>query len=208
MQYDIDEPHILERGYFREAPSRALEALERPWGLGKKRPRLSGFPFRRLELGCPVHHNNFALHDTFEVDLATKFAQEGFGQEDPEPVFFAIASGFIVSFARVGDSGKSAFADCRDFAGVGLPGEALLTVIEELTELEESFVFVLACENMECVELTSVLELLPGSLFMAGRMGVEGLIGSGKPLVRRWILALDFPLLPFFGSGGGALPLE
>lgn len=147
------------------------------------------------------------LHDTFEVDLATKFAQEGFVQEGPEPVFFAMGSGFKVSLANVGETGRFGFVDFRGYTGVGLPGEALLIVLEELTELEESFVLALACEKMECVELTSVLELLPGSRLMAGRIGVAGLVGSGKPLVRRWICGLSFPLLPPLGTGGGSMPL-
>jgi len=149
--------------------------------------RSSDFSFGVLNSTIPLTTIVLPLHVIFEVDLATKFAQEGFVQEDPRGVFFALDAGFSVSFAIVGETGRSGIAACRGAAGVGLPGEALLIVLDELTELKESFVLALACEKMECVELTSVLELLPGSLFMAGRIGVDGLMGSGKPLVRRRI---------------------
>jgi len=87
----------------------------------------------------------------------------------------------------IGEAGTSKFAKLRGIAVVGLQGDTLLTVLDELTELEESSVLGLTREKIECVELTSVLELLPGSRLRAGRMGVEGLTGSGKQLVRRWI---------------------
>jgi len=68
---------------------------------------------------------------------------------------------------------------------VGLGGD-LLRIVAESTELAESFVLILARENVEWTELTSVLELLPGSRgVMAGRIGVDGRIGSGKLLARR-----------------------
>lgn len=91
----------------------------------------------------------------------------------------------MVSFAKVGEVGISSLTDSRGFAVVGLGGDALRIVPVELIELKDSFILGLAREKVECDELTSVLELLPGSLLRAGRIGVEGLIGSGKPLVRR-----------------------
>lgn len=107
--------------------------------------------------------------------------------------------------AREADISTSTGA--RGFAVVGLLGETLLTVLEELTELSDSLG--LAREKIECVELISVLELLPGSLLRAGRIGVEGLIGSGKPLVRRcWVHGFGgFSWLTGFSKGGGLLPL-
>jgi len=84
-----------------------------------------------------------------------------------------------------GQASRFNSAGLRGLAVVGLLGETLLFVLDELTEVNDSLG--LAREKIECVELTSVLELLPGSLLKAGRIGVEGLIGSGKPLVRRWV---------------------
>ena len=73
--------------------------------------------------------------------------------------------------------------DATRFVAVGLPGEAL-RIVEDATELAESFVFSLLCEKVECTELVRVLELLAGSLLIVGRIGVEGLVGRGNPLGR------------------------
>jgi hypothetical protein len=85
------------------------------------------------------------------------------------------------------------------FAVVGLPGE-ILRIVEEVTELAESFVRSLLCENVECAELTRVLELLPGSLGIAGRIGVDGLMGIR--LVRLW----KFPTAVSCPIFGGCFP--
>lgn len=78
----------------------------------------------------------------------------------------------------------SAAGDASRFAAVGLPGE-VLRIVEEVTELADSFVLSLLCEKVECAELIKVLELLPGSLVIAGRIGVQGLTGRGTRLGRR-----------------------
>jgi hypothetical protein len=77
--------------------------------------------------------------------------------------------------------------DATRFVAVGLPGE-VLRIVEDATELAESFVFSLLCEKVECTELIRVLELLPGSLLIVGRIGVEGLTGRGTRLGRLWKL--------------------
>jgi hypothetical protein len=89
------------------------------------------------------------------------------------------------------------------FAVVGLPGE-ILRIVEEVTELADSFVRSLLCENVECteLELTRVLELLPGSLGIAGRIGVDGLLGIGTRLVRLW----KFPTAVSCPIFGGCFP--
>jgi len=72
----------------------------------------------------------------------------------------------------------------RDLGVTGLSGDMLRTV-KESTELADSLLRTLAREKVECMELTSVLDELPGSLFITGRIGVEGLTGSGTRLARR-----------------------
>jgi hypothetical protein len=69
------------------------------------------------------------------------------------------------------------------FIVLGLFGDALLP-LRVSTELNDSWVSSLARENVECIELTSVLELLPGSRVQGGRIGVEGLDGTGRKLLR------------------------
>ena len=95
----------------------------------------------------------------------------------------------------------------RALTVTGLSGDMLLTV-KESTELADSLLRTLAREKVECMELTSVLDELPGSLFKAGRIGVEGLTGSGTRLARRWKLVTAvstpsfrgwFPLPLLFG---------
>ncbi len=98
------------------------------------------------------------------------------------------------------------------FAVVGLPGE-ILRIVEEVTELADSFVRSLLCENIECTELTNVLELLPRSLGIAGRIGVDGLMGSGTRLMRLWKFptAVSCPIFgscfPFIWGIGGVFPV-
>ena len=89
------------------------------------------------------------------------------------------------------------------FAVVGLPGE-ILRIVEEVTELADSFVRSLLCENVECteLELTRVLELLPESLDIAGRIGVDGLMGRGTRLERLW----KFPTAVSCPIFGGCFP--
>lgn len=81
--------------------------------------------------------------------------------------------GFV---STVGDDGA--------LAVTGLPGD-VLRMVSESTELADLLLSTLARENVECTELTSVLEVLPGSRFMIGRIGVDGLTGSGTLLGRR-----------------------
>jgi hypothetical protein len=87
---------------------------------------------------------------------------------------------------------------------VGLLGD-VLRIVDEVTELADSFDLSLLCENVEWMELTSVLELLPGSLFIAGRIGVEGLMGRGTRLVRRWTLPTAVSRPRFWGGLSFAL---
>jgi hypothetical protein len=91
--------------------------------------------------------------------------------------------------------------DTTGLAVVGLPGE-VLRIVEEVTELADSFVLSLLCEKVECTELIRVLELLPGSLFIVGRIciGVDGLMGRGTRLVRRWKLPTTVSTPIFWGS--------
>lgn len=122
----------------------------------------------------------------YEVDRATKFAHEGFVTWFAP---FVSTFPFTFPFVNVGEEGAfaSITGDAKGLAVVGLLGD-VLRIVEEVTELVDSFVLSLLCEKVEWAELISVLELLPGSLLIAGRIGVEGLMGRGTRLVRRWKL--------------------
>jgi hypothetical protein len=112
------------------------------------------------------------------------FAQEGFS---------SIAPTTVLPFANRGTGDFT--SKPRDLGVAGLPGDILLAV-KESTELTDSLLLKLARENIECIELTSVLDELPGSLFIAGRIGVEGLTGRGTRLARRWklVTAVSIPI--------------
>jgi hypothetical protein len=94
----------------------------------------------------------------------------------------------------------------RDLGVTGLSGDMLRTV-KESTELADSLLRTLAREKVECMELTSVLDELPGSLFIAGRIGVEGLTGSGTRLARRWKLVTAVSTAGFRGWFTFTFPL-
>lgn len=121
-----------------------------------------------------------------EADLTT-LAQEGF---DACVGFCSLASLIVFPFVTTGETGSLTFMTGEEggFAVVGLSGDELLRVLES-TELYDSLVCTLLWEKVECTELTRVLELLPGSLLYAGRIGVEGRIGTGSPLGRLVIFA-------------------
>jgi hypothetical protein len=121
-----------------------------------------------------------------EVDLATIFAHEGFVTRSTP---FVSTFLFNFPFVNVEEEGTTAsiIGDATGLAVVGLPGD-VLRMVDEATELADSFVLSLLCEKVEWTELISVLELLPGSRFIAGRIGVEGRMGRGTRLVRRWKL--------------------
>jgi hypothetical protein len=103
------------------------------------------------------------------------------------------------AFVRTVEAGSPLFIQMGEigaFSLVGLSGDTLLKV-PELTLLVDSFVFTEALEKTECIELTNVLELLPGSLPKAGLMGVDGLTGRGtRLLLRKFGMSPPFPPPP------------
>jgi len=122
-----------------------------------------------------------------EADLTT-LAQEGF---DAWVGLCSLTSLVVSPFVTTGETNGLTFMTGEEggFAVVGLSGDELLMVVSS-TELNDSLVWRLLRENVECAELTRVLELLPGSLLYAGRIGVDGRLGTGSPLGRLVIFAV------------------